>query len=233
MITALATGLGALPLLFKKQAEAFVSSGQVIAAALMTCASFQLLNEARQHDYLMPILGILAGMALIYFTDRLVERFPDVTQIIESDSAVGARKGFLIIFVMTIHSAAEGVGIGVSFGGGQELGALISLTIALHNIPEGLAISVITVPRGMGVLKASLWSIFTSLPQPLIAVISFIFVTLFRPFLPFGLGLAAGAMFWMVATELLPEARKDLSILRMIVVFLASCLLFVALVFVL
>lgn len=198
----------------------------------MTCASLQLLNEARRHDILMPILGILAGMALIYLTDRLVDRFPDVTQIIESENAKGARKGFLIIFVMTIHSAAEGVGIGVSFGGGQELGVLISLTIALHNIPEGLAISVITVPRGMSVPKAAGWSIFTSLPQPLIAVIAFVFVTLFRPFLPFGLGLAAGAMFWMVATELLPEARKDLSIPRIIAVFLIACLLFAALVFV-
>lgn len=230
MITALATGLGALPLYFEDRFRAFLSSGQVIAAALMTCASFQLLNEARQYDYLLPILGIACGMVLIIVTGRLVQRFPDVTRIIESDDASGARKSFLIIFVMTIHSAAEGVGIGVSFGGGQELGILISLTIALHNIPEGLAIAVVTVPRGMGVGKSALWSVVTSLPQPLVGVLAFVFTLFFRPFLPFGLGLAAGAMFWMVGSDLIPEAKETLSTRRIILIFALSAAAFVGLV---
>ena len=233
LITALATGLGALPLFFREKAKAFLSTGQVIAAALMSFASLQLLDEARHYDYILPVLGILAGALLIYGTDKWVERFPDVTKIIESDSMTGAREGFLIIFVMTIHSAAEGVGIGVSFGGGQDLGALISIMIALHNIPEGLAISLITVPRGMGVPKSALWSICTSLPQPVIGVLAFIFVTFFETFLPFGLGLAAGAMFWMVGADLLPEARKELSIPRIALIFLLSGACFGALIAVL
>jgi len=230
MVTALATGLGAFPLYFREKAEAFLGTGQVIAAALMTCASLQLLNEARKHDPLLGLLGIAAGVGLIVLTNLAVKRFPDVAQIIESDTADGARKGFLIVFVMTIHSAAEGVGIRVSFGGGRELGTLISLTIALHNIPEGLAISLITVPRGMGVIKSAFWSIGTSLPQPIIGVIAFLFVMIFQPFLPFGLGLAAGAMFWMVGSELLPEAGQQLSIPKIVLIFLITSLLFVGLI---
>lgn len=227
LVTALATGLGAIPLLFRKQAGSLLGSGQVVAAALMTCASVQLLNEARHYDYLLTGLGLLAGGLLIWITNKFIERLPDLKQIIESNNAEGAREGFLIIFVMTIHSAAEGVGIGVSFGGGESLGALISITIALHNIPEGLAISLITVPRGMSVWKASLWSIASSLPQPVIAVLAYLFVTIFAPVLPFGLGLAAGAMFWMVACELLPDARKTQSLPKIATVFLITCLLFV------
>jgi zinc transporter, ZIP family len=52
-------------------------------------------------------------------------------------------------------------------------------------------------------------AIFSSLPQPIIAVPAFIFVSIFQPLLPYGLGFAAGAMLWMSFSELLPEAIHD------------------------
>jgi zinc transporter ZupT len=107
---------------------------------------------------------------------------------------------------MTLHSFAEGVGVGVSFGGGQGFGVFIAVAIAVHNIPEGLAISLVLVPKGVAVWKAALFSIVSSLPQPLLAVPSFAFVEVFQPFLPVGLGIAGGAMIWMVIGELLPDA---------------------------
>jgi zinc transporter ZupT len=61
-------------------------------------------------------------------------------------------------------------------------------------------------PKGASILVCAGWSIFSSLPQPLMAVPAFVFVDLFRPLLPYGLGFAAGAMVFMVFLELLPEA---------------------------
>ncbi|HSN81521.1 MAG TPA: hypothetical protein VLS88_02995 [Polyangiales bacterium] len=59
--------------------------------------------------------------------------------------------------------------------------------------------------------KAAGWSIFTSLPQPLVALPAFLFVLAFEPLLPIGLGLAAGAMVWMVFAELVPDALERAS----------------------
>ncbi len=122
-------------------------------------------------------------------------------------SGANALKALVIVAVMTVHSAAEGVGMGISYGGGTRLGVLITLAIAAHNVPEGLAISLVLVPRGASVRSAAWWSVFSCLPQPLIAPFTFLFVEWFHPILPAGLGFAAGAMLWIVWSELLPEAR--------------------------
>jgi zinc transporter ZupT len=107
---------------------------------------------------------------------------------------------------MTVHSFAEGAGIGAAFGGGARFGLVIAVAIAIHNIPEGLAISLVLVPHGMKVRAAAGWSIFSSLPQPLVAVPAFLFVEAFSTVLPVALGFAAGAMLAIAARDVLPEA---------------------------
>ena len=117
----------------------------------------------------------------------------------------------MILAVMTLHSFAEGVAVGVAFGGGERLATLITLAIAVHNVPEGLAISAVMRPKGSSVAACAGWSVFSSLPQPLMAVPAFLFVDSFRALLPYGLGFAAGAMVLMVFLELLPEAYAGAS----------------------
>lgn len=66
----------------------------------------------------------------------------------------------------------------MSFGGegGIRRGHIVTMTMAIHNIPEGVAISLALVPRGLSVFFAVLWCILSSIPQPIFAVPSFIFV---------------------------------------------------------
>jgi len=220
IISALATGLGALPFIFiKKITPKVMGISNAIAAGLMMGASFGLLMEAAEYDESKMIGGFLAGLIFIVVFDRVLDLIKTRKLQVEDEDELAAglvatardwKKSILIIIIMTFHSVAEGIGIGASFGGTVKFGILMSIAIAIHNIPEGLAISAVMVSQGASWRKAAFWSVFTSLPQPLMAVPSFLFVNTFKPFVPAGLGIAAGAMIWLIFAEVAPEAEENI-----------------------
>jgi len=204
-LTALATGLGAIPFFFVKNINRWwLSVCNAIAAGLMLGASHSLITEGIGYSPVRVIVGILIGLVFIAFSHGVLKDRDELQ--VGALRGADALKALMIVGVMTLHSFSEGVAVGVSFGGGETLGVFITTAIAVHNIPEGLAISLVLVPRGTSAWRAGLWSIFSSLPQPLMAVPAFLFVTAFEPILPVGLGFAAGAMIWMVFSELIPDA---------------------------
>ncbi|MDQ3834303.1 MAG: ZIP family metal transporter [Actinomycetota bacterium] len=209
LLTAVATGFGAAPFIFVEHlSKKWIGVSNAVAAGLMLSASFGLIYKGLAYGLWSTLLGILIGLVLIHLTRTLINR-EDHPVGFSSMSALDARKALLIVVVMTAHSFAEGIAVGVSFGGGQALGLFITLAIAAQNVPEGLATSVVLVPRGERVSLAALWSIFTSLPQPIMAPLAFLFVETFRSVLPVGLGFAAGAMIWMIFAGLIPDALDE------------------------
>lgn len=222
-ITAVSTGLGVLPLVFVRDPshldKYWIGVSNAIASGMMIAASYSLIMEgltftdpldhSEMNTLTRTIIGIAIGLIFIYGTKSFLDRHEDIHM--EDITGADARKMLLIIIVMTLHSFSEGVGIGVSFGGenGDKLGMFISASLAVHNIPEGLAVAIVLLPRGISKLQAANWCIFTSLPQPLMAVPAFMFVNTFVPLLPIGLGFAGGAMAWVALFELLVEAYED------------------------
>jgi zinc transporter ZupT len=208
LLTALATGLGALPFaFFELKGTRWLGRANAIAAGVMLGASISLLVEGGGGSVTRTATGAVLGVAFVYVVGVLLKRVGELD--VSHLSGAAARQALLIIAVMTVHSAAEGLGIGASFGDTGIFGLVIAIAIAIHNIPEGLAISLVLVPKGASVRSAAGWSIFSSLPQPLLAVPSYLFVEQFQALLPAALGFAAGAMLWMLARELLPEAIEQ------------------------
>ena len=237
LITALATGLGAIPFFF---VEDFSDRWNValwgIASGIMVSASlFGLINEGLAYATAgLPTLligGLLVGAALVEAADRVLDSVDiggvdDPTR--EGEEApLGAaafaqadlKKLVLILGILTIHSFPEGVAVGVSFaelgleGGLPILGVSVPLlavfmtvAISIHNVPEGTAIAIPMRAMGLSKWRMVGAAVFSSLPQPIGAVIAFVFVTWAREFLPFGFGFAAGAMVYLVVMEFIPEA---------------------------
>jgi zinc transporter, ZIP family len=209
LVTAIATGLGAAPFFLVREIRAErLGLADAAAGGFMLAASTVLAWEGVSRGPLRTLVGALVGVALIAATSAFLRGREETLHLGELRGA-DALKAVTIVAVMTVHSLTEGVGVGVSFGGGGELGAFITAAIAIHNVPEGLAISLVLVPRGTRPLAAAGWSVFSSIPQPLLAVPAFLFVEAFRPVLAVGFGFAAGAMTWLVISELLPAARAS------------------------
>lgn len=218
-LTAIATGLGALPFYWIRDVDKFwlgISNG--LAAGMMIAATGCLFYEGwflpQATEYGVSVgyrlvLGAFLGVLFIKFTKIFLEDYEDVS--VCGLKGLDARKALLIMAVMTLHSVSEGIGVGVSFGGegGIRRGHIVTMTMAIHNIPEGVAISLSLVPRGLSVFYAVLWCIVSSVPQPIFAVPAFLFVEQWLPILPCGLGFAGGAMAYVAVQELLPESLED------------------------
>lgn len=210
---AAATGLGAIPFFFVELDSQWEGICNGMAAGVMLAASFDLIQEGRDHgdSGSLVVTGILVGAIFIWLCKKILEQYGEVSML--DIKGADAAKVILVVGIMTLHSFGEGSGVGVSFAGskGVTQGLLITLAIAVHNIPEGLAVSMVLASRGVSPQNAMLWSVITSLPQPIVAVPSFVFADTFNKFLPFCTGFAAGCMIWMVIAEVLPDAFKESS----------------------
>lgn len=204
LITVIATGIGALPFFFvSKVKPSHIMYGNIVTAGLMLTASFLLIQEAVVDNVIFAVLGVILGLLFIYVSHKALAGKKELS--ISKLSHAGTLQALMIIGIMTAHSFAEGMGIGSAFGSTEHFGIFVSIIMAIQNIPEGLAIALILVPLGVRPLYAMLWAIFSSLPQLLVAIPSFLFIHTFTTLLPIGLGFAGGAMIWMVGSEILPD----------------------------
>ena len=231
LTTALATGLGALPFfLVEEISDRWNVVLWGVASGIMVAASvFGLVREGIAVvdgglvDAAIAIgPGVVAGVLLVIVGHEVLEGAEfDPKQYEQADF----RKLVLILGILTVHSFPEGVAVGVSFA---ELGiedpslstvtlagltlpvlaVFMTVAISIHNIPEGVAVSIPLRTLGVSEWRMVWWAVFSSLPQPIGAVLAYYFVTLAEQFLPFGFGFAASAMVYLVVTEFLPQALE-------------------------
>jgi ZIP family zinc transporter len=216
-----ATAAGALPALFLRKLSTRTEDTMLgLAAGMMLAASsFSLILPAlaagKQITGSAPMgaitvvvglgLGVLLMLGLDQFTPHEHEHL----------GPCGAGCGrvsrvWLFVFAIALHNLPEGMAIGVSFAQG-DLGVGLPLTsaIAIQDIPEGLAVAMALKSAGLSPLRAVLVGIASGLMEPVGALFGIGLASGLALSYPIGLGLAAGAMIFVVSHEVIPETHRN------------------------
>jgi zinc transporter, ZIP family len=204
--TALATGLGAIPVWFLgTRAAALTPFLLGLAAGVMGVASIAglLIPAAEEGSVLDLVAGlVLGGVLLGVARSRL-----DHESVFMGRSGPGARTSALVFAVLFVHSLPEGLAVGTAYASERAgLGLFVILAIAIQNIPEGTSVAIPMEATGYGRARQFWAAVGTSAPQPVGAVIAYLAVEEVNALLPFSFAFAAGAMLSLIAIELLPQA---------------------------
>ncbi|MCD8520774.1 MAG: ZIP family metal transporter [Saccharospirillaceae bacterium] len=217
----IATAVGALPaLMLKKIPQAAEDAMLGFAAGMMLAASAfslllpgieagtELLQSAAKGG-LIVVFGMFMGVALMLGLDEFTPHEHDKT----GPCGPGHErcgKAWLFVFAIALHNLPEGMAVGVSFAQGDlTVGLPLATAIALQDIPEGLAVALTLRAVGFSPLFAVLVAAGSGLLEPVGALLG---VSLGGGLLlayPIGLGLAAGAMLFVVSHEVIPETHRN------------------------
>ena len=184
------------------------------AGIMLAAATAGLLANAFEPDLgsiALAVAGALAGAALISLLDRFIPHLHRLAGVDFEEHRLNGSisRSLLFVAALAIHKIPEGLAVGVSFGTGEIGDVLtVSLAISLQNIPEAF------------VMVAPLFAIGVKPPRIIaislgIAAVSIVsvwtgcaLVAAFAGFLPFLLAAAGGAMLYVISDEMIPESHS-------------------------
>jgi ZIP family zinc transporter len=215
------TTLGALPALALRSIPAKVEDTMLgFAAGMMLAATaFSLLlpGLAAGENILgsapggaaVVVLGMALGVLLMLGLDEFTPHEHDKTGPCGPGHEACGRV-WLFVFAIALHNLPEGMAVGVSFAQGDlSVGLPLATAIALQDIPEGLAVALALRAAGFAPSLAVLVAAGSGLLEPLGALVGVGLSSGLALAYPIGLGLAAGAMLFVVSHEVIPETHRN------------------------
>lgn len=181
------------------------------AAGIMAAISFlDLIPEAIHEGTLYSAMfGLLLGIGIIGFLDL---KFPHRHFSLRKD---GGKKegryiktGVLLAIGIALHNLPEGVAIGAGFMVSYQTGILLAVLMAVHNFPEGMAVGAAMCVGGVKASKVMLICAMAGVPMGIGALIGGFLGGVSTLALSVSLGFAAGAMLYIVFDELIPDAHR-------------------------
>lgn len=225
MIPLLGTMLGASFVFFMKdemsatvqKALLGFASGVMVAAAVwsLLIPSMEMLKDSGQWGMGSVAIGFLLGMGFLLLIDELTPHLH-----LGSDKPEGLHSRLsrtaMLALAVTIHNLPEGMAVGAVFAGADSSASTITMSsaiavavgIAIQNVPEGAIISMPMCAAGNSKWKSFIIGSLTGEIEPIGAFAVVLMASLLMPILPYMLAFAAGAMFYVVVEELIPEASK-------------------------
>ena len=216
ILAGLATGVGALPVLFYKHITHKTLNTMLGAAAgvMLAATAFSLIVPGIQvgnelwpgYGVYVVAVGIMVGGGFLVLADQWL---PYEKYLEQGETFDSLRKVWLFIAAVTLHNLPEGGAVGVSFGAGDwHNGVALATAVALQNIPEGLAVALPLVALGYRREQAVLIATLTGLIEPIGGVMGIIMAKAFLPLMPIGMAFAAGAMLFVITDDIIPETQS-------------------------
>ncbi len=213
------TALGAAVVFFFKgeishKLNAFflgLASGVMIAASvwsLLLPAIAQSKAVFHAWAFLPAAIGLFLGGAFLVLVDKFASRGREQR---------GVPKHKRLFFAVTLHNIPEGLAVGFAFGGAALLGeraaylaALgLAVGIGIQNFPEGLAIALPLKKALSSRKRAFFWGAVSGLPEPIFAILGYFLAAKIQILQPWLLSFAAGAMLFVAAEDLIPDAKGE------------------------
>jgi len=212
VVSALATGLGAVPILMMKVVtHRWRDILLAFTAGIMVSATmFNLIPVALgESDLLVVTIGILLGTLVLSVMEKYLPHI-DLQHSGLKSTVSFDQKSMLIITAITLHNLPEGLSVGVSYASASDgLGPLIALAIGLQNAPEGFLVALFLVTQKVGKFPAFLIATLTGAVEIVTGLLGFFLTSYVSNLVPYGLAFAAGAMLFVVYKELIPESHGD------------------------
>lgn len=141
---------------------------------------------------------------------------PPNSEVDNASAAAHWKRIMLLVVAITVHNIPEGLAVGVSFGAigttpsaTFEAARNLAIGIGIQNFPEGLAVSVPLHAAGFSIGRAFWYGQLSGMVEPIFGVLGAVAVTVATLVLPYALSFAAGAMIYIVADDILPEAHAS------------------------
>ncbi len=205
----LGTMLGGFLLLWKKEtfhqnSTIYLNAsagGIMFASAIWSLLLPSLESSTFSPSWLPAISGFLSGGFLLALLEKLLKKSNE-------------KNAGMLMLAVTLHNFPEGMAVGVALSGLLHGTAtlssvfLLTLGIAIQNIPEGSIIYAPMRSRGKSRCMALADTLLSGIVEPLGALLALLLTSFFLPLLPFILSFAAGAMIFVVANEMMPEGKN-------------------------
>lgn len=219
-LAGLATGAGALPILFIKRISQN-TQGVMLgfgAGVMLAATSFSLIlpgleaaetaSQSKLYAASLVTLGIFLGAAFLWFSNHYFphEHFFKGR---EGRELANLKRAWLFVIAITIHNFPEGLAVGVGFGGEDIAnGIALAIGIGLQNIPEGLVVALSLLAERYSKRDAIFIGFLTGLAEPIGGIIGAATVSISGAVLPVAMGFAAGAMLFVISDEIIPESNR-------------------------
>lgn len=204
-LAALVAAAGVLPFAVRAQVPMrWLGCAYALASGFMLGAAYILMAEGLRSMATLPtILGAGLGVGYTFWMHSY-----SGTEEIETlpDEAVGAIEGYKLILLSALHSASEGVAIGVGMAVSLRLGIFLALALAVHNIAEAMGLTAALRLRRVSLKESAGLCVISDVPMVMMAIVAYAVVASAPLLLPWVLGLSAGALMYLVLTELLPAS---------------------------